>query len=435
MKWLKCLLFQIVLLIVLLAVALGVWLFLASHRGRAPTPSTANQADATALKDPALIARGEYLATVGDCAACHTTQGGQRYAGGRVLPTPFGNVPSPNLTPDRETGLGDWNFEDFWRALHSGVGRKGELLYPVFSYTSYTKVNRDDAWAIFAYLQSLRPVQHIAKPLDLDFPYSVRSGLAVWRAMYFTEGVYQPNPNQSAQWNRGAYLVQGLGHCNECHAARDTLGGITTAPSLSGGQIPAQNWYAPDLSMQANGGLQGWSEQDIVDLLKTGQSARGTAFGPMAEVVAQGTQHMNEADLRAIATYLQSLPARVPPKPQDGLFDGKALAEQGTKIYAQNCADCHGKDGNGVAGIYPPLNGNSSVNEPTGINATRVVLLGGFPPVTAGNPRPYSMPPFAQKLGDADVAAVVTYIRQAWSNKAPAVQERDVSKYRNTPIE
>ncbi|MHA6202818.1 c-type cytochrome [Dyella soli] len=424
----------IVIALVLLALALAGGLLL--HGGaRQPVSQAASKVDASTLKDPALIARGQYLATVGDCASCHTEQGGARYAGGRVLATPFGNIPAPNLTPDRETGLGEWSFEDFWQALHSGKGRHGELLYPVFTYTSFTKVTRDDALAMYAYLQSLAPVRRAAKPLGLEFPYSVRSSLNAWRALYFHEGQYQPDETKSQAWNRGAYLVQGLGHCNECHAPRDALGGSQSNPSLAGGQIPAQNWYAPDLSTQANGGLAGWSDQDIVDLLKTGQSARGSAFGPMAEVVVQSTQHMRDDDLRAIATYLQSLPPRPLVATEKSQLNTHAIMLQGAKVYAERCADCHGKDGQGVAGIYPPLSGNSSVNEPTGINAMRVVLLGGFAPVTAGNARPYSMPPFAQQLSDSDVAAVVTYIRQSWSNQASPVLERDVIKYRHTPID
>ncbi|RDI97869.1 cytochrome c [Dyella solisilvae] len=425
---------RVIGIIIVLLLAIGGW-WLWREAARAPTPSPSGAVDATELKDPALIARGEYLSQVGDCASCHTAQGGARFAGGRVLSTPFGNIAAPNITPDRETGLGEWSFEDFWQALHVGKGRHGELLYPVFSYTSFTKVSREDARAIFAYLQSLPPVHQPAKPLGLDFPYSVRNSLSAWRALYFREGEFQPDPGKSDAWNRGAYLVQGLGHCNECHAPRDALGGSQASPTLVGGQMPAQNWYAPDLSTQANGGLAGWSAQDIVDLLRTGQSARGTAFGPMAEVVAQSTQHMHEDDLQAIATYLQSLPPRAARTAEQSPIDTRQMMAQGAKIYEQRCADCHGADGNGVPGIYPPLNGNSSVNEPSGTNAVRVVLLGGFPPVTKGNPRPYSMPPFAQQLSDADVAAVVTYIRRSWSNQASPILERDVSKYRHTSVD
>jgi len=430
MKWLRWLLLLIALLVVL---ALGWVLFGGS--GSRPTPPAASKVAAATLRDPALIAKGEYLATVGDCAGCHTTQGGARYAGGRSLATPFGDIPAPNITPDRETGLGDWSFEDFWQALHSGKGRHGELLYPAFSYTSYTKVSQGDALAIFAYLQSLAPVHQPAVAPALAFPYSVRNSLKAWRTLYFREGEFKPDPAQSAEWNRGAYLVQGLGHCNECHATRDTLGGTPQDVHLTGGQIPMQNWYAPDLSTQKNGGLEGWSAQDIVDLLKTGQSARGVAFGPMAAVVSGSTQHMSDADLHAVATYLQSLPPRAPAAEPTSPFDAKVLAERGEKVYAKHCAECHGKHGEGVAGVYPPLDGNSSVTEPTGINATRMVLLGGFAPVTATNQRPYSMPPFAQRLNAGEVAAVVTYIRRAWTNQASVVRAEAVSKYRHTPID
>ncbi|MBE1161606.1 cytochrome c [Dyella acidiphila] len=429
MKSLRLLWIPCVLAIVLLAV----WWWL-GHR-RPAAAANEDPAVAAMLKDPAVIAQGKYLALAGDCVSCHTAQGGQPYAGGRALPTPFGSIPAPNITPDPDTGLGRWRFDDFWRALHTGVGHDGELLYPAFSYTAFTKVTHDDALAIFAYLQSLPPVRQARQPLGLRFPYNVRSALAAWRTVYFKPGVYRPDSRQSAAWNRGAYLVQGLGHCNECHAARDLWGGVSAPAPLSGGQIPAQDWYAPDLSTQANGALHGWSAQDIVDLLKTGQSAKGVALGPMADIVANSTQHLSDDDLQAIAQYLQSLPSRPQAAVAPAAFDSKPLADRGEDIYTHRCMDCHGRNGEGVAGVYPPLDGNVSVLEPTGINAMRAVLLGGFAPVTATNARPYSMPPFAQQLNDADVAAVVSYIRQAWSNRAPLVLERDVIKYRRTPTD
>ncbi|MDE3073610.1 MAG: cytochrome c, partial [Pseudomonadota bacterium] len=332
-------------------------------------------------------------------------------------------------------GLGRWTFADFWQALHDGKGRHGELLYPVFSYTSFTRVTRPDALAIFAYLKSLPPVRQDAAPsLGLKFPYNVRSTLLAWRALYFKPGVFVPDPQKSAAWNRGAYLVEGLGHCNECHAPRNALGATASNGQLTGGQIPQAHWYAPDLSTRRGGGLDGWSAQDIVDLLKRGQSAKGAAFGPMAEVVYNSTQYFDDADLRAIATYLGSLPPRAAPTtpPTTALAASHA---QGAAIYGHQCAQCHGDNGSGVAGIYPPLDGNTSVNEPTGINAIRSVLLGGFPPVTAGDPQPYSMPPFARQLSDADIAAVVSYIRQSWSNRAAAVDADQVQRLRQAPTD
>ncbi|TAL75921.1 MAG: cytochrome c [Rhodanobacter sp.] len=417
--------------LLLAVIGVGAWLFVPA---RAPqvVPAQA-QADAAKLHDPALIERGAYLAKLGDCAACHTTRGGAPYAGGRPLTTPFGEVSAPNITPDAATGIGAWHFADFWRALHEGIGRHGQPLYPVFSYTSFTKVSRDDALALFAYLKSLPPVQQPARAPELQFPYSVRQGLVAWRALYFQPGEYQPDPKQSPEWNRGAYLVEGLGHCNECHTTRNAFGAMDEERRLAGGQIPAQSWYAPDLSMQPGGGLAGWSQQEIVALLKTGTSTKGSAFGPMADVVRLSTQHMNDADLAAVAVYLQSLPPRQPVAAAPVVRASDHA--HGGELYAKRCADCHGDNGQGVAGTYPPLDDNTSVTEPTGINAVRSVLLGGFAPATAGNPQPYSMPPFAQSLSDTEVAAVVNYVRQSWGNHAAPVAAGDVSRLRHTPVD
>jgi mono/diheme cytochrome c family protein len=380
-----------------------------------------------------LVARGRYLTIAGDCDSCHTARNGHSFAGGHVVATPFGAIPAPNLTPDRDTGLGGWTPDDFYRAMHSGKGHDGTSLYPAFPFTSYTKVTRADTDAIFAYLKTLPPVKLANTEASLRWPYSMRSLMASWRLLYFDEGEYQPDPKQSAAWNRGAYLVQGLGHCNECHAPRNTFGAMITEPFLAGGLVPVQNWYAPDLSMGPNGGLSGWSEADLVTLLKTGRSNKGTAFGPMADVVIRSTQHLDDGDLAAMATYLKSLPERAPPRQRESVADAADLARVGQKVYADQCATCHAADGRGKGAAYPPLDGNASVVEPTGINAIRIVLSGGFAPATAGNPRPYSMPPFSQTLSDDDAAAVVTYIRQAWSNKAASVSPNDVRAYRSIP--
>lgn len=410
----------------------GWWIGL-PHAGRAGQGGR-TEAD-EGLRDPALIAKGRYLATIGDCAACHTARGGAAFAGGRAVPTPFGAIPAPNITPDDRTGIGRWRFSDFWAALHTGKGRRGEWLYPAFPYTAYTRVNRDDARALFAYLRSLAPVRRPNAAARLDFPYNLRAGLAFWRLLYFTEGVYQPDPSRSAQWNRGAYLVEGLGHCNECHAERGVLGGLRAGTPLGGGEMPAQGWYAPDLGTGDGGGLAGWTRQDIVDVLRTGQSSHGVAFGPMAEVVERSTQYLHDDDLQAVATYLLALPPRPSAEAADPPKAGTAdVIDRGRALYARRCAACHGREGEGRDGVYPALAGNVSVLEPSGIDATRVVLLGGFAPTTAAHPRPYSMPPFAQSLNDAEVAAVVSYIRQAWGNRADAVPERMVGRYRQTPL-
>lgn len=377
-----------VLVLILLAFAsLAAWLW--HPLGHAAVPRSASAVSAASLRDPALIARGAALAGVGGCAACHTAQGGAPYAGGRRLPTPFGSIATSNLTPDSATGLGDWSFEDFWQALHAGIGRQREPLYPAFPYTSYTRLTRDDALAIYAYLQSLPPVRHADEPNGLAFPYSMRRLLVAWRALYFREGTYRPDAKRTAEWNRGAYLVQGLAHCNECHAPRNALGAVMPDRLLAGGEMPAQHWYAPALATGAGDARA----RDIVDLLKTGQSAHGAAFGPMADVVRQSTQYIDESDLHAIADYLSTVPVRPMALASGAVPEADRLVQRGTAIYRQRCADCHGADGRGVPGIYPPLDGNPSVVEPSGIDAIRAVLLGGFAPATAANPRPYSMPP------------------------------------------
>jgi mono/diheme cytochrome c family protein len=382
-----------------------------------------------------VVDRGRYLTLAGDCSSCHSPRNGQPFSGGHIVPTPFGAIPGPNLTPDAETGLGGWTADDFYRAMHTGKGHEERSLYPAFPFTSYTKVTRADTDAIFAYLKSLPATKRATLETMLRWPYSMRSLLGSWRLLYFDEGEYQPDPKRSTAWNRGAYLVQGLGHCNECHASRNTFGAMNTEPFLAGGLIPVQNWYAPDLSMGPNGGLAGWTEADVVSLLKTGRSSKGTAFGPMADVVIQSTQHLTDGDLAAMAIYLKSLPERPPPPQRESAANAADLARDGQKVYVEQCASCHAADGRGKGDAYPSLDGNGSVVEPTGINAIRIVLSGGFAPATASNPRPYSMPPFSQRLSDDDAAAVVTYIRQAWSNKAASVSPNDVRAYRSTPGE
>lgn len=378
-----------------------------------------------------LIKKGEYLVRVGDCVSCHTVTDKKAFAGGHAMRTPFGTLYTPNITSDEQTGIGKWTFEHFWQALHHGKGYSGEILYPAFSYTSYTKVTREDAFAIYTYLQSVPAIRQKNREHDLSFPFNIRSTLHAWRLLYFTAAEYQPDNNQSDEWNRGAYLVTGLGHCNECHTTRNALGAMDQKPPLAGGQIPIQGWYAPDLSMQTGGGLEGWEKAEVIKLLKTGLSAKGGAIGPMADVVRNSTQYMTDSDLNAVAVYLASLPAPVV-KPTPVITQALDYA-LGQKIYAQHCESCHGQQGQGVDGIYPILAGNPTVTEPTGINAIRSVLLGGFSVATQENSEPYSMPPFAAQLNSGEVAAVVNYIRQSWGNNAAPVLTSEVAKARSLP--
>jgi mono/diheme cytochrome c family protein len=374
-------------------------------------------------------ARGAYLARAGNCAGCHTMQGGRPYAGGRELPTPFGTFVTPNITPDRDTGIGAWTAQDLWRAMHHGKGRDGKLLYPAFPYTEYTKVTREDSDAIFSYLQMVTPVSQAAAPDRLKFPYNIRALLYAWRALYFERGVHQPVADQSAEWNRGAYLVQGLGHCNACHATRNVIGAAGGA-ALGGGQVAGRSWYAPSLTSRREASSAGLPIDEIVALLSTGLSSTSAASGPMAEVVAQSLQHLSTPDILATAVYLKSLPdsSAAASTPPELTAEVTRRIANGKKIYEKNCKDCHGASGEGAPGIYPPLAANRGVVLPSALNTIRSVLDGGFVPSTKGNPRPYGMPPFAQALSSEEVALVVSYVRNAWGNRASVVTSLEVDR-------
>jgi mono/diheme cytochrome c family protein len=414
----------------LLALVLLVGILVAAAWPRARFVPAASPAAWAAT--PANVARGAYLARAGDCLACHTARGGAAYAGGRALDTPFGRVLSPNITPDTATGIGAWSADDFWQALHNGISRDGRLLYPAFPYPNYTRVTRADADALFAYLRSLPPVRQANRPHELRFPYDSQLALAGWRLLYFRPASFRPDAARSPAWNRGAYLVEGLGHCSACHSERNRLG--ASGKELAGGLIPAVGWYAPSLTSNAEAGLGQWETAHVVQLLRTGVSPRGAVFGPMAEVVQESLQHLSEDDVGAMAVYLKSLPsgtaAARPAAPP-----AEAVAKLGRALYEKHCADCHGAGGNGNAPAYPALAGNRALTMAEPVNAIRIVFNGGFAPATAGNPRPYGMPPYSPVLSDAEVAAVVSYVRSSWGNAAGAVTPAQVNRYRAVPLD
>ncbi|MBG6076145.1 cytochrome c [Polaromonas sp. CG_9.11] len=380
-----------------------------------------------------LIARGAYLARAGNCMACHTARGGASYAGGLGIPTPFGTVFTSNLTPDANTGIGSWSPAHFWRALHNGRSKSGRLLYPAFPYTSYTQVTREDSDAIFAYLRSQPAVNQPNRPHTLGFPFSSQAALAVWRALYFKPGVYQPDASRNAEWNRGAYLANGLSHCSACHSPRNALGGSRQNLALAGGLIPMQNWYAPSLTSAHEAGVGDWDKERVVQLLQTGVAPGASVSGPMAEVVLRSTQHLTEQDLGAMATYLKALPGAsplpektAPPRPATPFLG----TEKFSKLYAQHCAQCHGDKGEGIAKAYPPLAGNRAVTMDATDNLVQMVLNGGFAPATKGNPRPFGMPPFVLVLDDSEVAGLISHIRSSWGNQAGAVTPLAVNRVR-----
>ncbi|WUR15102.1 cytochrome c [[Empedobacter] haloabium] len=397
-----------------------------------PPPSAAFQALPLSEK----IARGAYLARAGDCMACHTVRGGAQYAGGRALQTPFGAVVAPNITQDVATGIGAWSADDFWNALHNGRSRDGRLLYPAFPYPNYTLITRDDADALYAYFKTIPAVRQPNAPHRLRFPYDRQVALAAWRALYFRPATFRPEPARPADWNRGAYLVQGLGHCSACHSARNALGG--SSDELAGGLVPVLGWYAPALTSDAEAGLGDWPVADIAQLLHTGVAPRATVFGPMAEVVRESLQHLAPADVRAMAVYLKALPRAAEPAPpyqRSNAPEAVAFLQAGARLYDKHCVDCHGADGRGAPPHYPPLAGNRALTMQDAVNPIRIVLNGGFPPGTRGNPRPYGMPPFSHALNDVEVAQVVSYLRSAWGNDAAPVTSADVNRYRSVPLE
>ena len=383
-----------------------------------------------------IVARGEYLARAGDCIACHTAPEGRIFAGGRAMPTPFGTLYTSNITPDPDTGIGKWTADDFYRTMHSGRFPDGGLIYPAMPFASYTKVTRADSDAIFAYLKSIPAVNQKDRPHELRFPYDNRQLILGWRTLYFREGEYKPDPTKSAEWNRGAYLVEGLGHCGMCHSPINALGGTSQSDAFKGGLIPMQNWYAPSLTSNREAGLGEWSLKDITDLLQTGISMRGVVYGPMAEVVHNSLQYLNDEDSKAMAVYLKGIAGPQPPAPSSALpsSESSLLVSLGKTVYDGRCASCHGAQGEGKPPHWPPLANNQSIEMESAVNPIRMVLNGGYPPGTAGNPKPYGMPPFAGLLSDNEVAAVVSYIRTAWGNRGAPVSAREANELRSAPL-
>ena len=412
--------------IVLAGAGLVAWL---NVRGEDPLTGDAGSFVAT----PEQVAQGAYLARAGNCAACHTDRGGAAFAGGKGIATPFGTLYASNLTPDAKTGIGGWSAAQFWRAMHNGRSADGHLLYPAFPYPNFTEITRADSDALFAWLRSQVPVTQVNRPHDLRFPYSLQASLAVWRALFFTPGVYEPQVERSAQWNRGAYLVRSLGHCAACHSPRNAFGATRDSLELSGGLIPLQNWYAPSLASGAEAGVADWSSREVADLLKTGLTSRGAALGPMAEVVFRSTQHLTDPDIAAMAEFLKSLPQAPAHRGTPAKLD-KDVQAHGETLYKDHCATCHGARGEGGAGpqgvVYVPLAGNRKVLLETPANFIHIVVNGGFPPTTAGNPRPYGMPPFGPSLKDEEIAVLATWVRNAWGNAAPPVSALDVLEAR-----
>jgi len=402
------------------------------------TPTTASEATPTPQASAAQIEQGRYLALAGNCMACHTTRGGAPFAGGRRIDTPFGGVYSSNLTPDPETGLGRWTAHDFWQAMHRGRSKNGRLLAPAFPYNHTSVITRQDSDAILAWLKTLAPVVQAQPAHSLVWPVGTQPALAVWRSLFFEPSPFQPDTTQSAAWNRGAYLVQGLGHCAACHSPRNALGASGAVNDLSGGLMPVVNWYAPNLTQDNESGMASTPLPEIVRLLRTGGSATAQTSGPMGEVVQHSLQHLKESDLQAMAVYLQSR-AQSTPQPASAQAEPARISLQvatlGRQVYENQCLQCHGEQGAGMKTAsgevaYPALAGNRAVllNDPT--NLVQLVLYGGYGPATEGHPRPFGMPPAVLELQDRDIAAVLTHLRTRWGNQASEVTPLQVNRIR-----
>lgn len=392
----------------------------------------------------ALEAKGAYLARAGNCVTCHTQPGGEPYAGGRAFETPFGRVYASNLTPDESTGIGKWNTQHFWRALHHGRSYDGRLLTPVFPYNHTTLITRDDADALFAYLISLPPVNQRVPEHALRWPYGTQAALALWRSLNFKPSEFKALAHQSNEWNRGAYLVQALGHCAACHSTRNDMGAYGAADELRGGMMWGANWYAPSLVNDKETQLANTSVLETMRLLQTGRNQHAWITGPMKEVVQHSLQYLTPSDLRAMAGYLQTeTQNNFPNKSALGLAQktqatawqtpvSAASKNNGAKLYEQHCATCHGKQGEGLEDVYPALARSTAVQMPDPTNLVQGVMYGGFSVTTSAQPRPYGMPPFLLVMSDNDMADVLTYIRQRWGNQAPPVSQLDVAKVRGT---
>lgn len=379
------------------------------------------------------IERGRYLTVLGDCAACHTVPGSdQPFAGGRPIETPFGMVVSSNITPDRETGIGAWTDEEFVSSLTNGTGRNGTHLYPAMPYTYFATLTRQDALAIRLYLNTIAPVRNTVRSNQLPFPFSVRAAMVVWNAMFFTPGAFQPVAGKSAEWNRGAYLVEGLMHCGMCHTPKNMFGGDELSRRLQGYAL--QGWFAPNITNDNRRGLGGWSIEDIVSYLKTGHSQTAAASGPMSEEVSDSSTKVADADLRAVAVYLKDQPGQGHENDAPAAID-EAVMKTGAAIYADECSACHTPKGTGIPGLFPALRGSASVQSGQPTSVVHVILRGARSAATDAAPTAPAMPSFSWLLNDREVAAVATYVRNAWGNTAPAVSAGEVGGERKALLE
>ncbi|HQT76388.1 MAG: alcohol dehydrogenase [Rhodospirillales bacterium 20-64-7] len=422
-------------LVVLVIAAAGAFFFL--PEGEPAAAASPKQPTGTAL-----IERGRYLAQAADCVACHTAPGGQAYAGGLAFKLPFGTIYAPNITPDKDTGIGTWTDADFVRALHSGVGKGGEMLYPAFPYASYALMSTDDALAIKAYLFSLKPVKAKAPANTISFPYNQRYLMRAWRRLFVPDHRFRMRDGQPADVNTGAYLVEALGHCGECHTPRNMLYGLDNGQKFAG--AVTQGWKAYNITSDKQAGIGAWSDDDLASYLAKGYAANhGAAAGNMGEAVDDSLSHLSKPDIRAIIAYLRTVRAksaeadeRVNPDPS-AIKTSTAYAPPASEVKASPlgltmfqsaCASCHGWNGEGLEHPQAALLGSRTVNDPHGTNLLQVVLYGanrGVPGEGAA-----FMPAFGQAYSDVEIAAVSNYVLAHFGGKKSSITPADVAAAR-----
>jgi mono/diheme cytochrome c family protein len=391
-----------------------------------------------------LVKQGEYAARAGDCVACHTTPGGRPFAGGLAMQTPIGTLYSTNITPDKATGIGTYSFADFDQAVRHGIARSGATLYPAMPYPSYAKVSDEDMQALYAFfMEGVEPVAQPNRESDIPWPLSMRWPLAIWRHLFApTVAVANPGATADPVVARGAYLVEGLGHCGTCHTPRNlflqekALSARDGDAFLSGG-APLEGWFAKNLRGDHLDGLGSWSEAELARFFKAGRTDRAGVFGAMSAVVEHSLQHLTDSDRLAIARYLKTLPPRNAqdrPLQDDGstyqaLHNGD-VSKAGARLYADNCMACHRSDGKGYQEVFPALAANSAVNTEDPTSLINIVLGGNKLPATQVAITPFTMPPFGWRLSNAEVASVLSFIRSSWGNRGPVVTAEDVMKVR-----
>jgi len=374
--------------------------------------------------------RGKYLAAAGNCVSCHSRPGDPPFAGGVSFTTPFGTIYSTNITPDDETGIGKWTAADLRRAMHEGIARGGVYLFPAFPYPSFTKVSDEDVDAIYAYLHSLTPVRQ-ATPVN-GVLLRQRWAMGLWNRLFFTPGRFAPDRTQSDEWNHGAYLVEGLGHCSACHTPRNNFMAEIASERFSGGLLQEdvapdrqRRWFGVNLT-SAKEGLAAWSLTDLTTYLKTGFSARAGTFGPMNEVITGGLSHLSSQDVRAMAVYLKSLP----PRERIGAVITAEEIGAGESIYRSRCEKCHLASGRGGMFAGPPLAGSAVVQGRDSASLINIILYGPQTPKEISFGSWESMQPYLEVLDDSSVAAVANYIRGSWNNHGGPIAPSDVAKQR-----